>query len=347
MNKPSIVFYIGYVNLSAQNYGSELALVKLTSHLKKWYKIYVITNVPYEIPGIHCISEKEYIRMSFDCIIISRYINFYIHLPIRAPCVYIWIHDIGLQPFFSGIELPECGRWLLDNVICHGIITQTQWHKSIFQSWYPSTADNGTLPVYVIGNGIDTDKFKRNSTKIPYRFIWTSCPTRGLSYLLEIFPKIKEKYPESQLDIYRGLEKFTAQQLETIQSLSEYVHYKGSISNDEIVTEFLKSEVWLYTTDFHETFCISALEAQTAGCLCICTNKGSLGEVVNNRGILLNSPYASEEYLKEIFTGLEIVFENRDSYSRRASEWGIQQDWSNRAIMWKNLIDTEVNSIKN
>lgn len=344
--KPTVAFYLGYASLASQNYGSELALIKLVNQLRKWYSIYIISfTPPISLPGITFISPRDYLDMTFDCIVISRYINFYLHLPLRAPKVFIWLHDIGLQPFFNGISLPQGGRWILENVVCDGVIAQTHWHKGIFNMLYPSTADiesgsgEGRTPTFIIGNGIDTDRFAVELPKTPYKFIWTSSPKRGLSYLLKIFPKIKEKYPESNLYIYRGREEFTHEQFKAIEDSKEFIHYEGAVSNDVIAQEFLTSEVWLYPTDFNETYCISALEAQAAGCLCICTDIAALGEVVGERGILLRSPYQSEEYFQEIMTGLETLFTKREEYSQKARDWGMKQDWSNRADMWKTMLD--------
>lgn len=339
MTKPNVAFYLGYASLAAQNYGSELALIKLVNHLKKWYNIFIITfTPPIHIPGVRMITPGEYINMTFDCIVISRYINFYIHLPLRAPKVLIWLHDVTLQPFFNGVMLPANGRWLLESVICDGVVAQTQWHKAVFNEIYPSSADTGSIPTRVIGNGIDVNRFAITVPKVPYKFIWTSSPKRGLTYLLEVFPKIKEKYPESHLCIFRGREEFTPEQFATMERLSDYVHYNGGVSNDVVAQEFLQSEVWLYPTDFSETYCISALEAQAAGCLCICSDKAALGEVVGDRGILIHSEYGSEEYFQEMMEGLETLFEKKAEYSQKAREWGLKQDWSNRAEMWKELL---------
>ena len=329
----SIAIYLGYANLSSQNYGSELALIKLATHLQKWYSVSIVSLTNSTYPNLKMITPQEYSNSSFDCVIISRYVNFYIYLPLRAPKAYIWLHDVLLQPFFNGEAIKDNGKWLLENVICDGLVVQTEWHKAIVSNAYP------TATIDIIGNGIDVCRFSKPLEKIPYRFIWTSSPTRGLSYLLSIFPMIKQKFTESELYIYRGPEEFTQEQLNLIEAHSDFIHYEGGVDNDEIAKQFLLSDVWLYPTDFNETYCISALEAQAAGCLCICSDKAALSEVVGSRGILLKSHYGSDEYLLEIFDGLEMLFNNREMYSKKARDWGLLQDWSRRAEMWKTLLD--------
>lgn len=337
----SIAIYLGYTNLNNHRYGSELALIKLVTHLKKWYNIYIIS--PYsknpDNLGLTFITYEEYEKSTFDFLIISRYVNFYLYLPVRAPKVYLWMHDVCLQPFFNGIAFPENGRFLLENVICDGLVVQTHWHENIVKDFYPFAM------THIIGNGIDTDRFINKREKVPYSFIWTSSPSRGLTYLLEVFPEITKKYPQSTLNIFRGSEEFTQNQFDLIKKQSNVV-YHGAVDNNTIAEEFLRSEVWLYPTDFSETYCISALEAQAAGCLCVCSNKAAIKEVVGDRGVLLYSSYATPEYFEEMMKGLETIFSKKEEYSKKAREWGLKQDWEGRALMWKKLLDIPVDKTK-
>lgn len=335
----SIAVYLGYANLSKDNYGSELSLIKLVAHLKKWYRVYIISLFPENPTNLDLtfITPEQYKNMTFDCLIISRYVNFYLYLPVRAPKLYLWMHDISLQPFFNGAPLPVYGRFLLENVICDGLIVQTSWHEEMVKQLYPEAN------THIIGNGIDTDRFSRIREKVPYSFIWTSSPKRGLTYLLEVFPMITKKYTQSTLKIFRGPEEMTSEQFSLIEKQPNVV-YHGLADNNTIAEEFLRSAVWLYPTNFNETYCISALEAQAAGCLCICSDKAALKEVVGNRGVLLSSPYATTEYFEEIMKGLETVFSKKEEYSRNSREWAMKQDWKNRAELWKELLNIPENN---
>ena len=296
-----ILFYTGYASLSGFNYGSELALVQLAKQLQKDHDVFILSfHAGPDHLGLKFLSFQEYLEQTFDVIIISRYINFFLYFPVRALKCFIWIHDISFQAAFNGQMLPCNGRYYLENVMYEGVIVQTKWHKDTFEQIYPDAIDR----INIIGNGIDTSLYKTPVEKIKYKFIYTSSPTRGLTYLLDIFPKIKEKYPDSLLYIYRDSAEFTQEQLTKIKELKEYVFYKGFANNVSLSREFLSSDVWLYPTNFNETYCISALEAQAAGCLCLCTNMAALSEVVSDRGLLLKSSYGSTEYTNEILNGL-------------------------------------------
>lgn len=333
----SVAIYVWRSETNRTYYGSEIAVINLAEELrKKNMKVYIVVS-GFKFNAFHgfdIISHDRYEQMVFDVTIISRYANFYYTTTVRSPLVYLWLHDILINPAFSvNHKINHNAKFLMQNVKCDGLVVQTQWHKNIIEKVYG-------LPTSIIGNGINVKNFMfQREPSSGFRFIWTSSPVRGLAYMLEIFPQIRAKYPESKLHIFRGGEEMTPRDKELIEKYSEFVVYEGFRTSKELSVEFLKSDVWLYPTDFNETFCISAVEAQAAGCLCICSDLAALSETVGERGILLKSEYKSREYIQEIFDGLEKLFANRDEYSRKGREWALRQSWASRADQWINLFD--------
>jgi len=332
-----VAFYIGYSRLNGDIYGSEIALLKLATELGRICQVYIIYNEKCDkkCDNVSFITEIQYSAMNFDVTIVSRYVNFFIILPVRSPKVYIWIHDVGVQSSYNFKYMPAEGYNILDNVKHDELICLTYWQASFVMS--RSVGTIGHADIEIIGNGITTSNFVNMPPRVPYRFIWTSSPFRGLSYLIKIFPIIKDKYPLSELHIFRGPDDFTPEQFESIYAL-DYIFYHGGLENSKMADEFMKSSVWLYPTNFDETYCISALEAQASGCLCICSNRAALCEVVCERGIILNSIYDTDELTNEIMEALDKGFSNFEYYSTIAREWGMKQDWKNRAFSWYKLI---------
>ena len=327
-----IVFYLGYAD-PAHGYGSELAFRQLAqAFFELGHVIYLIEMLPTSspIPGVISISPDRYRESTFDLLIISRYINFYLYFPLRAPKVYLWLHDVGLQPAYEGKMIFQNGRYLLENVILDGCVAQTQWHASTFLSYHPQAN------VSVIGNGLGKGLvLDPTIPRVPFKFIYTSSPTRGLSYLLDIFPQIQKRWPQASLWIYRGPEEFTPEQRDKINQ-HEFIHYPGALPNQNLFREFQTASVWLYPTHFAETFCISALEAQAAGCTCICTSVAALTEIVGDRGYLLKSSSGTPECTQEILTVLEKVFAGE---TRNSQAWALQQTWANRAQRWIEMVE--------
>jgi glycosyltransferase involved in cell wall biosynthesis len=129
----------------------------------------------------------------------------------------------------------------------------------------------------------------------PLRVTYSSSPDRGLARLLDFWPKIFAKYgADSSLHVYYGFE--TWRRLAELQGLQhqlpeiEWLEYRlattpgvvfhGRVGQDEVARSYLQSQLWLYPTDFEETSCITAMEAQAAGCRIVATRCGALPETV-------------------------------------------------------------------
>jgi glycosyltransferase involved in cell wall biosynthesis len=172
--------------------------------------------------------------------------------------------------------------------------------------------------------------------KIPYRFIYSSDAYRGLNHLIDMIPLVKEKYPETTLVIYTRLEHIEEKTMEKIKNM-DYVSLNSRVSQDTIKDEYLKSDVWLYPTDFSETYCITALEAMAAGCLVACTKYAGLADTVGDRGIMCDHPIKEESNKKELLRKLFFVMDRPDvkkRYVDKARDWAMNQTYYNLATEW-------------
>lgn len=335
----SIVFFIGYTWLKNATYGSELAMFNLGKHLKNKYKLYIVgLSQAHDVPDFTTITVEEYKKMTFDCIIVWRYVNFWIYLPIRSTKVITWIHDVGILAYFDGgSELPAWGKYLLENGYCNKIVAVSEWHKNFFNEHHDGVKEK----MMVIENGINTKEFIRDDIqKIPFRFIWTSAFRRNIDKMLELIPLIRKKYPLTELHIFRDKADSTPKQFELIEEMKEFVIYHGSVPHDEIVIEFLKADIWFYPTNYPETYCISAVEAQISGCLCLSNNEGALVKIIGDRGLIIEENVESSEYNKVCLEKLDELISRREEFSRKAQLWGKEQDWSKRGLEWIKLIES-------
>lgn len=327
-------FHLGYASLSDKNYGSEIALINLAKQFQKYYDVTIYSSNCLKDGTIEGITYRRPDSIITDNIlIVSRYLNVFVDHTIKSEKVYIWVHDVTFQPFYNGQQMRDNGAHLFANLekMVDGIIVLTEFHKHLMKRQY-AIPDN---KIHVIGNAILTDRFYRDIVKDKYKFIYTSCPKRGLDLLLKMFPMIHSEFPEAKLYIYRGSESFTKEQLDEIGKYP-YIHYMGEKPNDIIIDEFMSSGVWLYPTNFLETYCISALEAQMAGCLCITSSIASLPEIVGNRGVVITSPYNSPQYIEDVLKSVR-VFLKTDLYDnkiRQAKKWASEQSWEKAFSKW-------------
>ena len=347
--KPILCFYVGYTpdytSTDSGVYGSEYALKKISELLTEYYDVYIFGSFENKI--VNKVTFKNFIYLNdfsklneIDVMIVSRYIHYFIEYRITARKTFIWLHDILLQPYWRGAELPEGGKYLLENVInqINGIVVLCDWHKQMVLK-YLNIDEN---KIFIIGNGIDTTYFDHKVDRVKNRFIYMSNPNRGLLKLVSHFHTIKNKIPDAELYIYRGTEEFTDKKVIDDLNKYDYIKFKGKLPNKELIPEIMKSEYWYYPTDYYETYCISALEAQMSGCMCITSNIGALSNTIEDRGILLTKPVYTDDYWNEALNTIVYLNDNpeiKKNYIDKGKQWAQNQTWSNRCAEWLKIID--------
>ena len=69
----------------------------------------------------------------------------------------------------------------------------------------------------------------------------------------------------------------------------------GSVSKEELYRAARNASYWMYLSDYEETFCITALEMQMSGVLCIVSDKAALPEVVRD-GVIIPSSDSDRDW---------------------------------------------------
>ena len=331
--------------------GSETAAARVASELTRLgHRVVVFADCPAEEETIDGVDYLHYERFrSFigahhaDVFVASRNAAL-LDAPVRAGRRYLWLHDV--LPWNPDRLAPNYEK--LDAIVC-----LSPWqHDYVMQQ-----LRIGPEKLMILPYGIVPERFPANIRRRQHRFIYSSSPDRGLDTLLEIFPRIRAELPDAELHVYYGfdnLEKILAHSPGS--ELQEYidflktrlnqpgVFYHGRIGQKRLAEEMARSDVWLYPTRFTETYCMTALEAQAAGVLCICTDLGSLTTTVGSRGILLKGDAYSEEYRREaVETTISLLRDRRkrNAITARAREWARRQTWSARGREWAALFGTD------
>ena len=161
--------------------------------------------------------------------------------------------------------------------------------------------------------------------RLPLRVTYSSSPDRGLDKLLSLWPRIRghvlsgrwPRVSEAELHVYYGFDtwKKVAQlrglsgELARAEILMRRIEstpgvvYHGRVGQAELARSFLMSQLWLYPTDFLETSCITAMEAQAAGCRVVATRCGALSETVAG-GWLVDGPTTGPGYDERFLTAV-------------------------------------------
>jgi tetratricopeptide (TPR) repeat protein len=342
--KPSVVIQAGVLfddknwdplNVHANASGSELMAVKMATQIAKTgkYRVFVFGSFEKDqqiINGVEYIHHALYIQFCnkyhINHLVVSRDIDNIYYSP-GVDNVYLWVHDV--LPHNSDVLQTHVEKFKKVMVLC-------KWHKFFVQDYYK-------LPdelFYVTRNAIEENRFSdiESVKKIPYRFIYTSSPDRGLSEALNLFPEVKQKYPDATLEIFCDHRFVNGVDMDKIEKMKEYVKMNGRVSQEQLTIELLKSDVWFYPTIFDETYCISAVEAQAAGCLCVSISRGSLTEIIADRGVLV-SDSNRKKLLPKMFSVMDNP-EQKQKITQRARQWAMKQTFDSLTNEWLTLFNS-------
>lgn len=334
--------------------GSETYIIEMARYIQKsgQYNVIVFCNceefeIFEDVTYKHLDTYPEFITKNIiqHCII-SRYTE-YIAMTYESYVenVYLVLHD--LAPV--GAVIPRHDK--LKKIFC-----LTEWHVENFTEYFDLLKDI-TVPFYY---GVDTDKFKIDDSikKIPFKFIYSSFPNRGLLELLKMWPKIYELEPRSTLHIYSNVDHKWSNDVEPekmqkikdllnnykLHSTNLGIHYHSWVSKKELAESWKTAEFWLYPCTFQETFCLTALEAAITKTFVISNNLAALKNTVGDRGLIIDGDPETEEWKETTLNKIKEIFTNRQFQNNKIQEnynWAKNLTWENQA---NKLLNNFINS---
>jgi len=360
-SKPTVVIYSGqswekwdFRNLEQGGIGgSETWQIWVSRELSKiGYRVINFNDLPElemqdgDVKWYHYSHYPKFIEQNYiDFFISSRTADSLDH-PIRSGKNYVLSHDIWL--------LSDRNKIHIDKVTKYAALSE--WHKKFISDYHNIPMDK----IILTANGIDFLRYdNKNIERHLYRMFWSSSLDRGLDTLLYLFPFIKERIPELELNIYYGMdvwEKAVKQRnnvegLRKIEEIKEAmkrpgISYHGRINQKELAEAQLSSSLWAYSTDFEESFCITAIEAQRAGVPIVATNYAGLQTTIGDSGILIGNGNKGQSYTKEyrekFVEECISILKDRDKWlhwSEKGFKNTEKYSWAQVAQMWKKLFE--------
>jgi FkbM family methyltransferase len=298
---------------------------------KTKYDIYNAEEEKFEnITYVNSENLKNLIKTTaFHTIIVSRYLNFYEFYPdFSAYQTFIWGHDIDLYTYGANLSVIDVlTKW---SSKITGCVCQTEWHKNRYLSLYPQLEGKITT----INNGIQSELFKSENKKGLNRFIYSSCSERGLSKLIQLWPRILENLPDAKLVIssYNSFPNSEEDHkiLEYIQKTPSIRHV-GRLNKEQLYTLMSIAEYWLYPSYFPETSCITSLEMLASEVICLYYPVAGLVNTIGDYGI----PIAEGN---EIETLLDLSVKRKNDLKKKGRDYALNCSWKNRAVEWCNMI---------
>jgi GR25 family glycosyltransferase involved in LPS biosynthesis len=312
--------------------GSERATIELCKRIPKEYSVIISGDVlEEEIGNLKFINRFNLKNTNFHTIIVSRYISFFTIFPeFKCKNLILQAHDTTFLNNLQGCskrseELINEQKDKISNCIC-----LTNWHAEEYKKLYPSISEK----IKVINNGIDITLFTYNNNKLKNSFIYSSCTERGLDRLLELWPEIISKLPNATLHICTYI-NFPRNESENnmktiIDSYDSITHY-GRLKQTELYNLMSKCEYWMYTVNFNETSCITAMEMLMSEVICLYYPIGGLVDTLGNYGIQISHGNEIEKVMSLSEDKKTVLRKNGLRYAQSCS-------WDNRMLEWNKFI---------
>lgn len=208
---------------------------------------------------------------------------------------FLWLHDGNLG------APPEVVAGLTGAF--DGTVVLSDFHKALVEQ-------QGGKNLVSLSNGVVADDFAADIgmwDKDQMSVIYSSCPSRGLLHLLDMWPRVKQKVPGARLDIYYDWTMLSQTQPELYATCVDRVRelapldvkHHGGVDHATLNAAMKKCNVWAYShfdNVLVETFCISAVKASACGATVLTTPNGAIPEVAP-MGVFLPDPASYEEAL--------------------------------------------------
>ena len=164
--------------------------------------------------------------------------------------------------------------------------------------------------------------------------------SRGFTILLDCLIYIQNYINDISLVVFRKHE-FTEEIYQKIKLLNNVKIY-GKESQEKIAYECLQSEYFFYPTNFPETFCNCAAEAQLYNTVCIYNNIGSLNTIIGDRGLQINYDINDPNYIDKTCIDVLNLMNNdekKENYKFRGHLWAKELNIDKIKNMWLNLFN--------
>jgi glycosyltransferase involved in cell wall biosynthesis len=201
---------------------------------------------------------------------------------------------------------------------------------------------------YIGWNSINLELSASGKKRDPNKIVYCSSPDRGLHNLLEIFPEIRRRNPQTTLHVFYEIERWISwvktwpetnilrKRGELIEKLLENlgkngkngVYLRGFVSNETMAKELSTAAILAYPCEpvsFTEGFSISIIDAAAAGCIPIISDADALAELHGQSVVMIPGipSLKKEEWIKTIldFIGSAEDMNEQEAARRPQIEW--------------------------
>jgi glycosyltransferase involved in cell wall biosynthesis len=306
-----------------------------TEFMLKNFKEHVLSEIP-KINNYHCIllpgkisQKKEYYLKSNKQII-------------------IWMHNLTeqfgyvnttnqsiVQEYFNDLEFVKKIKYVI-------VVSQFAKKELLEKTLIDESQ------IFVIYNAIDPVLNNSNRFKDIKRIkmIHTSSADRGFEIIAQSLKYIDHDF---RLNVFNNIHPDKNEVNDFYKKIykDSRLFFYGDTPKKTIMNELSTSHIFLYPSIYKETFCLSQVEAISAGCLPIYRKYGSLEEVSLNSGIsyeIEEEKHFSQEHVKifaqKVNDGIELIKSNVFNIETKSKEVNDLFSWNNFKNSWFQLHKT-------
>ena len=251
-----------------------------------------------------------------------------------------WIHDTADDPEVQFLRKEPQKLGLFET-----IVFVSNWQQQQFATFLGVPWEKGV----VIQHAIEPipQHEKPNDGKI--RLIYASTPHRGLEILLDAF-EIMDR-DDVELEVFSSFKIYDRDEMDEqykplYQKAEEMknVIYHGSQPNEMVREAMQRSHILAYPSVYPETACITAIEAMSAGLICVLPNLAALPETCANFAWMYNFTQNPKEHAK-VFAGvmngaIDQFWEDsvQSILKTQKAYFDLFYSWDNRVFKWNQLM---------
>lgn len=321
--------------------GTEFCIIKLSEALTRLGHEVTVTGYTLNetCNNVKYIHYDQLSKADYDVAIGANYLSFVKELKdkkIKATKWIFWMHNDDYYNWFRGETMPNWKRYFND-IDC--IVGVSQFHANILKEKAVELFGyvNHDLNTYIQGidNALDNNDwsdYKHN--KIKDRIIWSSSPDRGLRTLLDNWDSIKKIMPNATLNVLSP--PYAETWSDRDYSGLDGVTWVGSVNHYDLRKQIEQAEYWIYSSEYLETYCITALEMLRGKVKIITNGTGNIKNIVQN--YCVNIVTVEDILMTLHLDKTDKAFSyNWQSRLEQGQQYAIKQDWDIRVNEWLNL----------
>jgi glycosyltransferase involved in cell wall biosynthesis len=330
--------------------GTETAVIRLSEALhRRKHSVTVVTSHPEPPLSVPRYISFQQGRKLTACDVL---------IAVRGWQPVFWPLSASLRLFWTGDSFDAfptlgIGDVRVENRL-DALLAVSDWQAGVLcsQSGFPRTK------VWVIRNGVHLQDFSGEESRVRKRLIYSSTPLRGLAHVPALYRRLKGLHPDAELHVFSGYQVYDAGRgydptheerwREMSAELNQLpdCHVQSNVVQSRLAREFMRSAVLFYPNNFDETSCITAMEAQAAGCAIVTSSRAALPETVGQAGILIEGVPGSVDFETQ-FVGATDRLLTDEPLFRACSEEGRRRaresfDWNVVAERFDNFLTAEL-----